>query len=62
LGKNTEEEDMSKMAYPRSLREDGQSEDSNYLIFWDIFNDRSIFEFEKVNDQMGEFIIKHKCW
>jgi len=50
LGKNTEEEDMSKMAYPRSLKEDGQSEDSNYLMFYDVSNDRSIFEFEKVDN------------
>jgi len=50
LGKKTEEEDYSKMALARSLIEDGGIEDSNYLAFWDIPGDRSIFEFEKVND------------
>jgi len=53
LGKDTEEEDWSKMAFPRSLKEDGQSEDSNYLMFYDVPNDRSIFEFEKVDYQMN---------
>jgi len=60
--KNTEEEDYSKMAAPRSLIEDGGKEDSSYLVFWDIPVDRSRFEFVNVPGQTNAFLIKHKLW